>query len=902
MLSPTTQLSPTTTPSPQEKLSNAVASNGVIRATKDELRNGFEFNGIAQGIQSTEPMQERKQKAKAVMAASGLSTAAEEATISSDKPGAANGSGTTPNGMVQTRKRSRSGTRIIRSPRCRNNDRILKPRGANDANAEGLENVELHQYVNRALIHTDASMYDGIEMEKLHEFKRDEADLYMALRGLDAEQVREGKQAYLDLHREPRPKWLDPPVTNLINPAAIYGPGYGQYGKFGNGVNQGKPMTLVYPAQRKRAGGKKTRELRVPRKELAKQSEQLDELVPIRVDIEWDKIRLRDTFTWNLHDRVTPPDLFAQQLVEDFKLPLEQCGPLVQQVSASLKEQIQDYHPHIFIKEEALDPHLPYNAYKDDEMRITIKLNITIGPHTLVDQFEWEINNPLNSPELFAEQMTRDLSLAGEFTTAIAHSIREQSQLFTRGLFVTGHPFDGRSVEDQELKAGFLPSPMPSPFRPYQAAKEFTPYLYELNEVELERTELSLSREERRQKRSVNRRGGPALPDLKDRRRTIRTLVVSSVLPGAAETLEDSMIFKRVATASGKGRRPGYGQKDGLEDSDESESDESAPDSPAIPAHLLAGTARTRGMRGAATVAQAAMRGALGRSATPETTILHHHETRTSGRRFGGKDYREESVDDSTPSLIVKLRVHRDRLRQFVRDQKSRSRPPPHEQSSHQRSSSATPSRATPAPGTMGPPTTPAVQQHHHQHQHTRLHGSPAEHKEAANPLHPHAAQIGRVDAVGPPTQEHPMVSVIPLLFPQITLRSLSIADHFLQPEPPSWLHQALAKLQLAYPDDLFEGTMRYTAVSTITDMPISLRPNGPNGPNELNEPSPPDTKFMYYPRIKCLDCPGKLYTPGPETGVNNFEVHLRNRLHREKVERRVREKGESDGPEGTRP
>ena len=762
MPSPNTQLSPSTTPSPQEKLNNAASTNGINRATKDELRNGFEPNGVTQGVQSAEPMQERKQKAKAVVAASGFSAAADGA-VTPEKSDVTNGSGTTPNGMVQTRKRSRSGTRIVRSPRCRNNDRILKPRGPDDPNAEGLENVELHQYVNRTLIHTDARVYDGIEMDKLHDFKRDEADFYMALRGLDAEQVRDGKLAYQDLHREARPKWLDPPVTNLIKPAAIYGPGYGQYGRFGNGINQGKHMSPVFPAQRKRAGGRKTRELRVPRKELAKQSEQLDELVPVRLDIEWDKIRLRDTFTWNLHDRVIPPDLFAQQLVEDFRLPLEQCGPLVQQVSASLKEQIQDYHPHIFIEEEALDPHLPYTAYKDDEMRTTIKLNITIGQHTLVDQFEWDINNPLNSPEFFAEQMTRDLSLAGEFTTAIAHSIREQSQLFTRGLFVTGHPFDGRPVEDQELKAGFLPSPMPSPFRPYQAAKEFTPYLYELNEVELEKTELSLSREERRQKRSVNRRGGPALPDLKDRRRTIRTLVVSSVLPGAAETLEDSMIFKRTAAASGKGRRPGYSQKDGLDDSDESESDESAPDSPAIPAHLLAGTARTRGMRGAATVAQAAMRGALGRSATPEATILHHHETRTSGRRFGGKDYREESVDDTPPTLIVKLRIHRDRLRQFIRDQKGRNKHTSLDQSSHQRSSSATPGRGTPAAGTMGPPTTPALQQH--QHQQTRQHASPAEQRDGVNPLHPHAAQIGRVDAVGPPTPEHPMVSHNPLLF-----------------------------------------------------------------------------------------------------------------------------------------
>ena len=840
------------------------------------MRNGFEPNGIAQEIQSAEPMQERKQKAKAVMAASGLS-AATDGAFTSEKSDATNGSGTTPNGMVQTRKRSRSGTRIIRSPRCRNTERTLKPRGPNDPDAEGLENVELHQYVNRALIHTDARMYDSIEMDKLHDFKRDQADYYMAQRGLDAGQVREGKQSYLQLHGEARPKWLDPPVTNLLDPPLLYGPGYGRYGKFGNGINQG-PTTLVYPAQRKRAGGKKTRELRVSRKELSKQSEQLDELVPIRLDIEWDKIRLRDTFTWNLHDRVIPPDLFAQQLVEDFKLPLEQSGPLIQQVSASLKEQIQDYHPHIFIEEEALDPHLPYYAYKDDEMRITIKLNITIGQHTLVDQFEWEINNPLNSPESFAEQMTRELSLAGEFTTAIAHSIREQSQLFTRGLFVTGHPFDGRPVEDQELKAGFLPSPMQSPFRPYQAAKEFGPYLYELNELELEKTELSLSREERRQKRSVNRRGGPALPDLKDRRRTIRTLVVSSVLPGAAETLEDSMIFKRTAAAvSGKGRRPGYSQKDGLDDSDESDSDESVPDSPAIiPAHLLAGTARTRGMRGAATVAQAAMRGALGRSATPETTTLHHHETRTSGRRFGGKDYREDSVEDTPLSLIVTLRIPRDRLKHLGREIKSRSKATPLEHPSHPQPSNATAGRGTPARGSMGPPNTPGVQ-----HQQTHSHRSPAEQREAANPLHPHAAQIGRVDAVGPPTPENPMVS-----HPVQKFQSCTNTNQDLQPEPPAWLHQALSKLQNTYPDDLFEGTMRYTAVSTITDMPISLRPNG------ANEPSMPDTKFMYYPRIKCLDCPGKLYTPGPETGVNNFEVHLKNRLHREKVEKRIRNAG----------
>ena len=74
---------------------------------------------------------------------------------------------------------------------------------------------------------------------------------------------------------------------------------------------------------------------------------------------------------------------------------------------------------------------------------------------------------------------------------------------------------------------------------------------------------------------------------------------------------------------------------------------------------------------------------------------------------------------------------------------------------------------------------------------------------------------------------------------------------------------------------------MRYTAVSTDTDEPFTLRPDAP---------PPPNTKYCYYPRIKCKDCPGKLYTPDVTLGVNNFEVHLKNRHHRSRVEQRTAE------------
>lgn len=717
-----------TTSSQPELHQQAALLDESTETERSLIGNGEQHNGNTIETQPADSIQEGKQKAKAVMAASGLALgpiASGGAVMG--KNGATKTDDLVPNGAVQSRKRSRSGTRKGHTLDTQSLPRRTK---------EITDNVLLEQYVNRDMMHAAATKYDDQQHMNLQTGKRIEKEKYMSK---DFQRMRRAGE--------------------------VFGPGYQGWGNSTANISTGGSH-VFYPIQRRRPGGRRARELRVPKKDLLTQSEQLDELVPIRLDIEWEKIRLRDTFTWNLHDRVVTPELFAEQLVEDFKLPLEHCGPLLRGVVKSIREQIEDFHPHVFIDEEALDPHLPYLAYKDDEMRITIKLNITIGQNTLVDQFEWEINNPLDAAEDFARQMTRDLSLPGEFTTAIAHSIREQSQLFTRSLYVTGHPFDGRPVEDQELKSSFLPSPLPSSFRPYQAAKEFTPYLYELNEVELEKTELSLSREERRQKRSVNRRGGPALPDLKDRRRTIRTLVVSSVLPGAAATIEDSRILKRTATASGRGKRPGHGHKDGIDDSDESESDDSDVDSPTIPAHLVASTARTRGMRGAASVVQAAMRGNLERSATPESSTLHHHETRTSGRRFGGKDYREESVDDS-PTYIIKLRIPRERYKQLLRDLKSKSRPEPLQSansSSHlysRRSQSVDQGQGTPAHGSMGPPpTTPGAQPQPSPRNHDRTaSGTTGTPSVPIQSIHPHAAQIGRVDAVGPPSAENPIVS-----------------------------------------------------------------------------------------------------------------------------------------------
>ena len=87
---------------------------------------------------------------------------------------------------------------------------------------------------------------------------------------------------------------------------------------------------------------------------------------------------------------------------------------------------------------------------------------------------------------------------------------------------------------------------------------------------------------------------------------------------------------------------------------------------------------------------------------------------------------------------------------------------------------------------------------------------------------------------------------------------------------------------------------MRYCAINTKTDMPVQM---SQGSAKEAAAAAAADVEYFYLARIRCLDCTGKLYTPGPDTTVGNFEVHIKNRQHREKVAARVaREQQQQQG------
>ncbi|CAO3567869.1 unnamed protein product [Mortierella alpina] len=204
-------------------------------------------------------------------------------------------------------------------------------------------------------------------------------------------------------------------------------------------------------------------------------------LVPIRLDIDMDEVRLRDTFTWNVNEQLMTPEKFAEILCEDLDLNVAKFVP---EIAQSLRNQIAEFEPIA----EVQVPH--------EGSRVVIQLDIHVGGINLRDRFEWDVGSDL-TPEEFARQLAADLGIGGEFVPMIAHEIHEQ-------LF--------RFKQDRLLDRGFDREPLFSGFRPTEDGENWCPALETLTAEEyeklLEANDRSIRRNRRETSRYGNRRRG----------------------------------------------------------------------------------------------------------------------------------------------------------------------------------------------------------------------------------------------------------------------------------------------------------------------------------------------------------------------------------------------------------
>jgi SWI/SNF-related matrix-associated actin-dependent regulator of chromatin subfamily B protein 1 len=97
------------------------------------------------------------------------------------------------------------------------------------------------------------------------------------------------------------------------------------------------------------------------------------------------------------------------------------------------------------------------------------------------------------------------------------------------------------------------------------------------------------------------------------------------------------------------------------------------------------------------------------------------------------------------------------------------------------------------------------------------------------------------------------------------------------------------------YPTSRFSGLMRFSAINALTDKSVSIDhtslPAGSPPPANFTNPATgekQEVKWMWQPRIRCDDCPGKLYTAVREDTVGKFEPHIKNRKHKAMVDARL--------------
>ncbi|KDQ50935.1 hypothetical protein JAAARDRAFT_199488 [Jaapia argillacea MUCL 33604] len=601
-----------------------------------------------------------------------------------------------------------------------------------------------------------------------------------------------------------------------------------------------------------------------------------------------------------------------------------------------------------------------------EEMRIVIKLDIIVGSVKLDDQFEWDLNNEDASPEQFAEVYSRDLGLAGEFKTAIAHSIREQVQTFQKSLFLVGHPSDGSAVQDDDLRMSFLPS-LTSAARSLDQVQSFTPTLNYLSDGEIEKSERERENEmNRRRKRNTRGRRGVALPD-REAVRTYRTPAIGfpEVDPATLAAAALLTVPKRRAAADRASVN--------IANMVASENGTVLPTPQSIPLNLSSSTSvqpkekKTKGLFKAPEYPPTVLRPRANVPApTPSTSVdasslpppLENDPPLPAGNFSAAPDSK------STPR-IGKMKTARELEREAKEKEFVDGQHPNMINGVWHCSNCGCPENVAIGrrKGPLGDKTQCGMcGKYWHRHRRPRPveYNSEADYhlnlkREAENaktvakkkggaaalraalerdqqsPAPASGIPDGIADSSEPPTPRRPNSKVDVWADIPTPSRPASSTNDAIKAEPVSPISSGSSSSsepplaqRISKPNGANHSHISTPGASSHADKTESSPRHSRNGSNHpplplsSNNPSqsslmePPwlsaalDSMRGKYPddnfemvlrngntpspewRIKCIDCPGKLYVPGPGETLSNYEVHLKNRQHRQRVTNRL--------------
>ncbi|KAJ1911082.1 Chromatin structure remodeling complex protein sfh1 [Tieghemiomyces parasiticus] len=262
-------------------------------------------------------------------------------------------------------------------------------------------------------------------------------------------------------------------------------------------------------------------------------------LIPIRVDLDLDTVKLHDMFLWNLNEPYMSPEKFAQLLCTDLNVV---NAANIESISQSIRAQLIDHsnfyelqktrHQDLVMRSEeaSAEQQRPVDHYTEP-VRVTVQLELQVGKQLLRDQFQWDLTTSLEDPsmqampEYFARQLAADLGVGGEYVPLIAHSVREQLLRYQRerldlendtGIVSIHYP-DEHEERFPGGRQRFTSNFTINVLRPPDEGKHWTPHIDDLTQDDLEKILIDKERSMRRMRRetarllqsSRGRRGSP---------------------------------------------------------------------------------------------------------------------------------------------------------------------------------------------------------------------------------------------------------------------------------------------------------------------------------------------------------------------------------------------------------